>query len=384
MTTRILFSCQVSAAYGAVQHSMLDLVKHLDRSRFEPLVLCTPGGELPALAAKQHARVLTVGTGEFWNYTPSNPLGTLRDLLSVTRQIVKLARAENLRIVHTFDGMVFVAAILAKLFLKDLQVIWLDCAFIQHYRPHNRAILRWCFNRVARVATLSRNRQQQLLAEGLDPSRSTVLPSGTDAHLSQSASELSPQPRPRSTIRIGVIGRIVPVEHFESFLQVARLVADKHPQVQFVILGKPGTFRDEIEYWQQMIKRIHLLNLTEFVRFQSEAEELSDHLNSFDLVVSSSPLETSSHILLDAMALAKPVVATAVGGVPEVVTDGEVGFLTPLNDAGLMAARISQLIEDPLLRKAMGNKGRERVLRHYDIRAITKQWEKLYDELLPH
>lgn len=384
MTTRILFSCQVSASYGAVQHSMLDLVKYLDRSRFEPLVLCTPGGMLPALAAKQHARVLTVGRGEYWNYTSSNPLGTLRDLLSVTRQIVRLARAENLRIVHTFDGMVFIAAILAKLFLKDLQVIWLDCSFIQHYRPYNRAVLRWCLNRVARVATLSRNRQQQFLAEGIDPDRITVLPSGTEVHPSQPATDFSTQSGHCSTIRIGVIGRIVPVENFESFLQAARLVTDKHPQVQFVIVGKPGTFRDEIEYWQRMIKRIHQLNLTEYVRFQSEAGDLSEHLGSFDLVVGSSPLEASSHILLEAMALAKPVVAAALGGVPEVVTDGEVGFLTPPNDSERMATRISQLIEDPLLRKVMGNKGRERVLRHYDIRSITKEWEKLYDELLPH
>lgn len=382
MTTRILFSCQFSAAYGAVQHSMLDLVKHLDRSRFEPFVLCSPGGKLPALAAREHARVLTVGTGEFWNYTPSNPLRTLRDIVSVARQIVKLARAENVRIVHTFDGMVFVAAILAKMFLKDLQVVWLDCAFIQRYRPHNRALLRWCLNRVARVATLSQSRQQQLLADGLDPARTTVLPSGTDTHLRPSSSELKSYPH--SSIRVGVIGRTLPGENFESFLQMARIEADKYPEVEFVIVGKPGTFRNEIEYWQQMIKRIHALDLSEHVKFEPQGEEVSALLSSFDLVVSSSPLETSSHLLLEAMALSKPVVATAVGGVPEVVIDGEVGFLVPPNDAKALATRISQLIEDASLRKTMGQKARERVLRHYDIRAITKEWEKLYDELLPH
>jgi glycosyltransferase involved in cell wall biosynthesis len=133
-----------------------------------------------------------------------------------------------------------------------------------------------------------------------------------------------------------------------------------------------------------MIKRIHALNLAEHISFESQGEGVSALLKSFDLVVSSSPLETSSHLLLEAMALSKPVVATAVGGVPEVVTDGEVGFLVPPNDAQALAARVSQLIEDAPLRKAMGIKARERVLRHYDIRAITREWEKLYDELLPH
>lgn len=363
---------------------MLDLVKHLDRDRFEPLVLCTPGGQLPALAARENARVLTVGQGVNWNYSPSNPLGTLHDIASVTRQIVKLARAENIRIVHTFDGMVFVAAILAKLFLKDLQVIWFDCAFTLNYRRHNLAVLRWCFARVARVATLTRNRQRQLLAAGLDPSRSTVVPSGTDAHLGSSASASPLQPKSQSTVRIGILGRIVPVENFASFLAAARAVTDKHPQVQFVIVGRPGTFRDEIEYWQQMIKQIHLLGLAEHVTFQSQVEEPMALINSFDLVVCSSSLESFSHSLLEAMALSKPVVATAGGGVSEVVTDGEVGFLVPPNDPEALAGRISQLVEDTALRKSMGSRGHERVLRHYDIRAITKEWEKLYEELLSH
>lgn len=378
MTTRILYSCQFSASYEDVQHSMLDLVKHIDRSRFEPLVLCTPGGQLPALAAKENARVLTVGQGVNWHYSPRNPLTTIRDIYSVARQIIKLARTENVRIVHSFDGMVFVAAILAKLFLKDLQVIWLDCGFTLRYRPYNRALLRWCFQRVARVATISRTRQELLVAEGLDPARSAVLPCGTDFHL-------SPLPNgsyPHSTIRIGIIGRIFPVENFERFLQSARIVADKHPLVQFVIVGKPGTQHDEMEYWQQMVKLIHRLDLGDHVTFQSQMEELPTLLDSFDLVVSSSHLETFGHTLLEAMALSKPVVATAMGGVPEVVTDGEVGFLVPPNDAEALANRISQLVEDAALRKAMGNKGHERVLRHYDIRAITKQWEMLYDELL--
>jgi glycosyltransferase involved in cell wall biosynthesis len=361
---------------------MLDLVKHIDRSRFEPLVLCTPGGQLPALAAKENARVLTVGQGVNWHYSPRNPLTTIRDIYSVARQIIKLARTENVRIVHTFDGMVFVAAILAKLFLKDLQVIWLDCGFTLRYRSYNRALLRWCFHRVARVATISKTRQQQLLAEGLDPARSAVFPCGTDFHLSSSASELHNGSYPHSTIRIGIIGRIFPVENFERFLQSARIVADKHPLVQFVIVGKPGTQHDEMEYWQQMVKLIHRLDLGDHVTFQSQMEELPTLLDSFDLVVSSSHLETFGHTLLEAMALSKPVVATAMGGVPEVVTDGEVGFLVPPNDAEALANRISQLVEDAALRKAMGNKGHERVLRHYDIRAITKQWETLYDELL--
>ncbi len=379
MKTRILFSCQFSAAYGGVQHSMLDIVKHLDRSRFEPIVLCSPDGELPTLASKENARVLTVGEGFYWNYSPRYPINTIRDLYTVARQIVRLAREENIMIVHTFDGMVFLAASLARIFIKEMKVIWTDSGFNTYYHSYNRLVQRWCFQRVARVATISQVRQQQLLDEGLDPERSSVLPCGTDFHLSRAAEKPA---RPSPQVTIGLIARIAPIKNLELFLEAARLVIRQHPQTRFLIVGRPGTFRDEVEYHQQIINLIRTLDLTDHVTMREPVDDLPRLLNSMDVLVSSSHLETFGRVLIEAMALSKPVVATAVGGVPEVVTDGEVGYLVPPGDATAMADRISQLVADAELRKQMGKKGYERVLKNYDIRVITKRWEDLYEELL--
>lgn len=263
--------------------------------------------------------------------------------------------------------------------MKELKVVWLDCSFNSHYRSYNRAVQRWCFQRVARVATISQVRQQQLLDEGLDPERSAVLPCGTDFHLSQAAEKpasSSPQ------VTIGVIARIAPIKNLELFLEAARLVVGKYPQTKFLIVGRPGTFRDEIEYNQQIITLIQTLDLGNHVTMREPVEDLPTLIKSLDVLVSSSHLETFGRVLIEAMALSKPVVATAVGGVPEVVSDGEVGYLVPPGDAAAMAERISQLVADANLRRQMGRKGFERVLRNYDIRVITKRWEDLYEELL--
>ena len=80
--------------------------------------------------------------------------------------------------------------------------------------------------------------------------------------------------------------------------------------------------------------------------------------------------------------MGKPIVATAVGGVPEVVADGEVGFLVPAGDANALAKKISLLVEDDDLRQTMGQKGRQRVLEHFDVRTITRRWEQTYESLL--
>src|SRR5205085_2273353 len=105
-------------------------------------------------------------------------------------------------------------------------------------------------------------------------------------------------------------------------------------------------------------------------------------LKTFDILVCTSHLETFGRVLIEAMALCKPVVATAVGGIPEVVTDGEVGYLVAPGDAAAMAEKLSRLIEDHELRAELGRKGYERILQRYDIRTLTRRWEQIYDGLL--
>ncbi|MBL8190921.1 MAG: glycosyltransferase, partial [Acidobacteria bacterium] len=111
-------------------------------------------------------------------------------------------------------------------------------------------------------------------------------------------------------------------------------------------------------------------------------EDLSPVLGEFDVLVSSSHIETFGRTLIEAMAMAKPIVATAVGGVPEVVADNEVGFLVPAGDVVAMAEKINLLVENPALRQAMGRNGVRRVLERFDVRAITRRWEQTYESLL--
>lgn len=375
MPTPILLSCQFSAAYGGVGHSLLDLARHLDRQQFRPIVLCTPEGGLPQMAARAQAQIHTVGAGQYWRYSLKHPFGTCLDITRVAREIVRLARSEGVRVVHAFDGMVFFAATLAQQYVKDLRVIWLDSGF-NLYRYHFRLVMRWCFPRAARVTTTTQIRLRQLLAEGLQPAKAAVVPLGTDFHL-------RPLPAPsHKALRIGIIGRLVPIKNFELFLRAAQLVAARHAQVQFVIVGGQGLFPEEIAYYHNLLALVDELGLRERVLFHEPLENVAPLLNSFDVLACSSHLETFGRTLIEAMALRKPVVATAVGGIPEVVKDGETGLLVPPNDVTAFAARLNQLIADAELRATLGQRGYERVLQHFDVRMIARRWEQLYHEVL--
>src|SRR5581483_10326665 len=124
--------------------------------------------------------------------------------------------------------------------------IWLDSGF-NLYRYHFRVVMRWCFPHAARVTTTTQVRLRQLLDEGLEPAKAAVVPLGTDFHL-------RPLPaQSHETLRIGIIGRIVPIKNFELFLHAAQLVAARHAQVQFVIVGGQGLFAEDIAYYHSLL-----------------------------------------------------------------------------------------------------------------------------------
>lgn len=381
MTTPIILACQHTGAFGGVQHTLLDIAKHIDREKFEPIVICSPGGELPKLLAKHNVRVRTIGKGEYLRYSTSQPFGTIGDLLAVTREIIRLAKKEGVRVVHAFDGMLFFAASLAKLIQPNLKVIWLDSGF-NLYPYHFRVVMKWCFKRAALVAAVTGIRREQLIEEGLDATRSAVFPCGTDFHLRPRRLYPFAAADSAETFRVGIVGRLVPIKNFELFLKAARIVADKHAHVRFHVVGQPGFLESDLEYFRYIEGLIRELSLAELITFHKPVEDLSPVLGGFDLLVSSSHIETFGRTLVEAMAMSKPIVATAVGGVPEVVADGEVGFLVPAGNANALAEKINLLVEDAELRETMGQKGLKRVLERFDVRAITKRWEQTYESLL--
>ncbi len=103
--------------------------------------------------------------------------------------------------------------------------------------------------------------------------------------------------------------------------------------------------------------------------------------STFDVFALSSQHEGLSIALIEAMALGKPAVVTDVGGLPEVIEDGEQGFIVPVGRYAALADRIVRLLEDPALRAQMGREGRTRA-DDFDIRHSVRRIEQVYEEIL--
>ena len=124
------------------------------------------------------------------------------------------------------------------------------------------------------------------------------------------------------------------------------------------------------------------LGLENRVRFLGIRADVADILRASDVFVLSSRWEGNPMSVMEAMAAGLPVVSTAVGGVPELVREGETGLLVPSEDAEALAQAIQALVDDPARRQAMGAAARQHAVAHFDIRHTVRGYEQLYEALL--
>ncbi len=197
-----------------------------------------------------------------------------------------------------------------------------------------------------------------LVRSGLDPASIRVVRSGID---------LSPYEAPfdRDAIRARLgtlpgdflvlqVAALAPHKSQRDLLLAARIVLDRHPEALFWIAGE-GMLRDELEEQHQA------LHLGDRVRLLGFRDDVPDLLRAADLFCVSSYLEGMGTSTLDAMAAGLPVVATNVGGIPEIVEERATGLLVPPRDPAALAEAVLALAGDPALRVTMGGRARERV-----------------------
>jgi len=171
---------------------------------------------------------------------------------------------------------------------------------------------------------------------------------------------------------VGHIGALDNVQKAQEYIiRVAWELQDSHPQIQFVLVGG-GT--DEAMF-RQAAEGLQNLEFTGFV------DNVGDYLAAFDLFILPSNKEGIGGILLDAMDQCLPIVASRVGGVPEIVHDGENGILIEPASPDQLKAAILRLMQSPQLRRQYGECGRE-IARGYTARAMSLKYRQLYDSVL--
>jgi glycosyltransferase involved in cell wall biosynthesis len=175
---------------------------------------------------------------------------------------------------------------------------------------------------------------------------------------------------------IGVIGRLVWQKGFECFIEAIPEVLNKFKHARFLIVGE-GVLKDELE------ARCKKLKLADNIIFTGFRSDIKDILASIDIFVMPSLLEGLPMILLEAMAMAKPIVATDIDGIKEVLVDGEAGLLVPPRNKEALSGTIINLLVNKDKSYQMGMAARKIVKEKFGVDVMVQKVEKVYEELLP-
>jgi len=174
---------------------------------------------------------------------------------------------------------------------------------------------------------------------------------------------------------VGSVGRLDRVKGYDQLVEASDLVLRERPDAWFVVAGD-GDERRTLE------NQAHRLGVAGRWRFLGWQEDLEPLYHSFDLSVLPSRNEGMGRAAVEAMACGRPVVATAVGGVPSVVKDGVTGLLVPPEDPQALARAILQLLEDETARRRMGEAGPKWVRERFSCQAMLDGIERVYSRLL--
>ena len=182
----------------------------------------------------------------------------------------------------------------------------------------------------------------------------------------------SPMPIPHPAFRFTTVGRMQPQKNHRLLIEAFASVHERHPDAELAIVGE-GYLRPELEAYAAS------LGLTDAVHMDGESEHVPEELNASDVFVMSSDYEGLPVVVLEAMACGLPVVSTAAGGVVDLVSDGDNGFITPIGDAQALAKAMLAVREDGDLRARMARRSRE-CAEQYSIQSCAQRYQALYLE----
>jgi glycosyltransferase involved in cell wall biosynthesis len=249
-----------------------------------------------------------------------------------------------------------------------------ESAKVRLYELLDRINLRW----MDRVVCVSQGQAAKVRKAGVGQRKIVVIPNAIDtarfatAHPAARSELEALFPRPVRRI-VGAAGRLSPEKGFKDLVEAAALVAKSDQDVGFVVFGD-GVLRPVLE---EQIAAWGLNDRFVLVGFRRNLDDFLPHL---DLLVQSSLTEGMPNVVLEASAAGIPVVATCVGGTPEIIVEGCNGYLVPPGDPARLARRILKVVEDQQ-RGRMGDAGRVFMQERFTFQAQGHRYLALFEEL---
>lgn len=351
---------------GGLENGVVNVVNGLDPDRFRSSVTCLK--EAGAFAARLRARDVVVHA---MGLKPGNDL-------ALPFRLARLFRRTATEVVHTRNAEAFFYGVLGAKLAGVRRVVHSEHGRVLPDTPRRMLAQRVLLRLTDAAFAVSEQLRRDLVAHlGVPERRFEVIYNGVDSTRIMRAD--------RGVARralgaggddlvIGSVGRLVSVKNYELLLRAFARVAASRARVRLLLVGE-GPERGRLE---RAAAEAGIASRTELL---GHREDVADLLVGLDVFVLPSVSEGMSNTLLEAMAAGVPVVASDVGGNPEIVEDGRSGLLFPSRDEAALAARLARLLDDPSARDELGRAGRERVAREFSMGAMIDRYEALYERI---
>ena len=363
--------------FGGAQKYVYYLATRLPKDRYKVSVACGTGGLLIPKLRQAGIEVIPIP-----NLVGRPEIDPVRDSLAFL-ELLRLIRHKRPHIIHTNSTKAgFWGRLAAKLAGVPVIIFTAHGFVLNEPRGPLKRLIFYVAERIGGmlsdliIAVSEADRQLAIGCKIISPDRIVTIRNGLDVIHSiieqRSKAEIG---LPDGYQIVGTVANFYPTKGLPFFIRAIPYVRDEFPEACFVIVGD-GQQRPELE------RLTAELDLNSCVLFLGQRDDVPQILPLFDVFVLPSVKEGLPYALLEAMAAAKPVVATAVGGVPEVVVDGQTGLLVPPRDPEALAQAIITLLRNPGRARAMGEAGRQRVLEHFTVERMVAETERVYQALL--
>ena len=366
------------AEMGGAEIALLELVTGLDPKQFKPEVLLFEEGPLRKLLLAQQVEVRQVFFPEAFLRAPigakaSQAAGLVRLLFQVGWKIKAVAR-------HFTRGKY---EIVVTNSLKALVVTWVALRLVRgrpkhfHYLhyilPKGRTLgTRLVAHLLSRTDCLVCNSQATL-----DQTRRHNVSSRETAVIRQGFERVAPlQDAPkRSEWIIGSAGRINPIKNYEFIVDAARLLKERYPNLRVQIAGEAYT-DDDRRYEVELHEYVERSGMSEVVDFKGFTDDIWSFMDSLHVFMLCSHTESFGRVLAEAMWSGKPIIATHVGAIPEIIQNDFTGYTVGCDNVQLAAELLERLIRDPEQARRIGLAARAFAEKNLCYRAYVASWQE--------
>ena len=362
----VLFVNSWSSAHGGSSTSLLDVVAHLDPTRYRPVVMCPDEGELPERLREAGVPVVVRGIHRpireevhrflvevplHWQWLRSRRIALVHGNTSASRRSIVQA--------STLAGIPYIQHVR-------------NTANPSAYGCH--AASRIVCNSDATAAVLRRD--QTLSPKTVTVYNAVDLRRYDDEHDTR-REELGIGP---SRPVVGFVGQLVPRKAVTTVIEAMATVVSRLPDALLVIAGSAPP--DETEYEAECRRLVTTLRLENQVRFVGYRRDVPALMRTFDVFAFPTRAEPFGKVVIEAMAAGCPVVASRVGGIPEIVTDARLGTLISPDNAAELSAGILEYLTNPERHGEVSRNGAVSVRARFGMDAMLQRLQSIYDDLL--